>query len=53
MVGASKTWRILSRRQVVSATALITFTQEGYYFVAVIPITALEADHRDILPGFG
>jgi hypothetical protein len=53
VVGASKIWRILYWRQVVSALALITFAQEGYYFLAVKPVTAIEASRRDILPEFG
>jgi hypothetical protein len=53
MVGASKIWRILYWRQVVSALALITFAQEGYYFGEAMPVTAIEASGRDILPGFG
>jgi hypothetical protein len=53
VVGASKIWRILYWRQVVSALALITFAQEGYYFREAIPFTAIEASRRDILPGFG
>jgi hypothetical protein len=52
VVGASKIWRILYWRQVVSALALITFAQEGYYFLEVIPVIAIEASRRDILPGF-
>jgi hypothetical protein len=31
----------------------ITFTQEGYYFLEAMPVTAIEASNRDILPGFG
>ena len=42
MLGASKIRRILYWRQVVSALALITFAQEGYYFLAVIPVTAMK-----------
>jgi len=53
VVGASKIWRILYWRQVVSALGLIAFAQEGYYFLEVIPVTAIEASCRDILPGFG
>jgi hypothetical protein len=53
MVGASKIWRILYWRQVVSALALITFAQEGYYFGEAMPVTTIEASGRDILPGFG
>jgi hypothetical protein len=53
VVGASKIWRILYWRQVVSALALIAFAQEGYYLLEVIPVTAIEASGRDILPGFG
>lgn len=53
VVGASKIWRILYWRQVVSALELITFSQEGYYFLEAIPITAIEASPGDILPGFG
>jgi hypothetical protein len=53
VVGASKIWRILYWRQVVSALALITFAQEGYYFLEAIPVTAIEASRRDILSGFG
>lgn len=53
VLGASKIWRILYWRQVVSALALITFAQEGYYFLAAIPVTAIEASRRDILPGLG
>jgi hypothetical protein len=53
VVGASKIWRILYWRQVVSALALITFAQEGYYFLEAIPVTAIEASRRDILPEFG
>jgi hypothetical protein len=30
--------------------ALITFVQERYYFLAVILVTAFEADRKDILP---
>ena len=52
VVGASKIWRILYWRQVVSALALITFAQEGYIFLEVIPVTAIETSRRDILPGF-
>ena len=33
VVGASKIWRILYWRQVVSALVLITFEQEGYYLL--------------------
>jgi hypothetical protein len=51
-VGASKIWRILYWRQVVSVLALITFAQEGYYFLEAMPVTAIEASGRDILPGF-
>ena len=53
MVGATKISRILYWRQVVSALVLITFTQEGYYFLEAMPVTAIEASDRDILPGFG
>jgi hypothetical protein len=53
VVGASKIWRILHWRQVVSALALITFAQEGYYFLEAMPVTAIEASGRDILPEFG
>ena len=53
VVGRSKIWRILYWRQVVSALVLITFTQEGYYFLEAMPVTAIEASDRDILPGFG
>ena len=53
VVGASKIWRILYWRQVVSALALITFAQEGYYFLEAMPVTAIEASRRDILPEFG
>ena len=35
------------------ALALITFAQEGYIFLEVIPVTAIETSRRDILPGFG
>ena len=52
VVGASKTWRILYWRQVVSALVLITFEQEGYYLLDAIRVTAIEASRRDILPGF-
>ena len=52
VVGATKISGILYWRQVVSALVLITFTQEGYYFLEVIPVTAIEASRRDILPGF-
>jgi hypothetical protein len=52
-VGTSKIWWILYWRQVVSALALITFAQEGYYFLTAIPVTAIEASRRDILPEFG
>ena len=53
VVGASKIWRILYWRQVGSLLALITFTQEGYYFLEAMPVTAIEASRRDILPEFG
>ena len=53
VVGASKIWRILYWRQVVSALVLITFAQEGYYFLEAMRVTAIEASRRDILPGFG
>ena len=53
VVGASKIWRILYSRQVVSALALITFAQEGYYFLVALPVTVIKASPRDILPGFG
>ena len=43
VMGASKIWRILYWRQVVSALALITFAQEGYYLLEAIPVTAIEA----------
>ena len=46
----SKIWRILYWRQVVSAIGLITFAQEGYFLLAVVLGTALEADRKDILP---
>ena len=49
---ASKILRILYWRQVVSVVALITFAQEGYIFLEVIPVTAIETSRRDILPGF-
>lgn len=48
MVGASKIWRILYWRQVVSALVLITFEQEGYYLLDAIRVTAIEASRRDI-----
>jgi hypothetical protein len=51
--GAGKIWRILYWRQVVSALALIAFTQEGYYFLEAIQVTAIEASRGDIPPGFG
>ena len=31
---------------------LITFAQEGYYFLEAMPVTAIEASRRDILPEF-
>ena len=46
VVGASKIWRILYWRQVVSALALITFAQEGYYFLETRPVTAIEASEE-------
>ena len=46
MVGATKIWRILYWRQVVSTLAVITFTQEGYYFLEAIPVTAIEASPK-------
>ena len=43
VLGASKIWRILYWRQVVSALALITFAQEGYYLLEAMPVMAIEA----------
>ena len=53
VVGATKISRIFTGRQVVSALVLITFAQEGYYFLETMLVTAIEASRRDILPGFG
>jgi hypothetical protein len=53
VVGRSKIWRILYGRQGVSALVLITFAQEGYYFLEAIRLTTTEASRRDILPGLG
>jgi hypothetical protein len=53
VVGRSKIWRILYWRQVVSALVLITFTQEGYYFLEAIRLTTTEVSRRDILPDLG
>ena len=49
--GASETWRILCWRQIVSATALITFGQERYYVSAFPPRQWLKLVAGDILPG--
>ena len=46
VVGATKISRILYWRQVVSALVLITFTQEGYYFLEAIPVKAIEASPK-------
>ena len=51
VLAVGEAWQILYWRQVISAMALITFMHEGYYFLAVILVRALEADRKDILPG--